>query len=350
MKKCNLIYSDWIHYTNEMPDEYAWKLFKIILAYNNWIDLPEMDLLLKVIWWKIKSQIDENNASRETEVNKRKESGKLWGIAKASNAKQKIAVLEKEPNILASLADTDTDTDINNIDKSILGDISNEPIIEEHKWQQLNKIIEEVKSIYKKTHIVYSNKEERMYASQRFRNWELVKTKRLFIEENWYKTWQEFLFDILSKASELKYSSLPSRVNTLYWAYENFASVMSQWQSANPDKKRCTIDLSTKENRLDILEDLYRKVEVRATKEDFSEKEYEVWAKSYWLKWSIWDIQELSSQYRLYKCRKNEEQLWIEKRFSIVDWNNLIFKKNSEWDEIRYTAYDENSFVNEFIY
>lgn len=142
MKSATLIYNDWIAYTNEMPDEYAGKLFKIILAYNNWLELPEMDLVLKVVFWKIKIQIDDNNTNWEARAEASRLNWNLWWRPKKTKKTQQVISkpTRGKPNLWNLVTVTVTDY-INIITKK-------EEIIEHYSVEEVNWNVDRLKVLW----------------------------------------------------------------------------------------------------------------------------------------------------------------------------------------------------------
>lgn len=64
----------------------------------------------------IRANLDRDNEKYQTVKEKRKESGRLGGLAKANNAKQSLANASNAKQNLANLADTVTDTATGNVE------------------------------------------------------------------------------------------------------------------------------------------------------------------------------------------------------------------------------------------
>lgn len=75
-KKSFVLYADLLHTVEQLPDETAGKLFKIILEYVNDENPEPGDLLLKVAFEPIKRQLKRDLKEWEDARNKRSEGGK----------------------------------------------------------------------------------------------------------------------------------------------------------------------------------------------------------------------------------------------------------------------------------
>ena len=123
MKKTFIFYADWGFYTDEMTLEEKWAFLQAILDYQNWKE-PDTSKI-RMIWWRVKNQLDEDNSKWNETVSKRKEIWKEWWIksweAKRRKSKQNEAIAleneknnEKQENIEKSKqneADNDNDND-----------------------------------------------------------------------------------------------------------------------------------------------------------------------------------------------------------------------------------------------
>jgi len=104
-KKSFLLYSDLIGVINQLPDEQAGKLFKIILEYVNDKNPVVEDLLLKVAFEPIKLQLKRDLRRYEEIREKRREAG----IASAESKKQNQQVLTS----VESVKQTSTKSTVN---------------------------------------------------------------------------------------------------------------------------------------------------------------------------------------------------------------------------------------------
>ena len=89
--KTTNIYTEWLPLIDSLPDDIAGKVFKSILRYQNGDDV-EYD---NSIWLFIKSKIDEYNNKLEDIKEKRRESGRCGGLAKATKCYQMLPKASK---------------------------------------------------------------------------------------------------------------------------------------------------------------------------------------------------------------------------------------------------------------
>jgi len=117
MKKGFVLYSDFKATLDKLPNEEAGKLFKLIVDFTNGIETPPDSLLLDLVFTPIKQQLIRDEQKWKQELEKRKEAGRLGGLAKAanlaelSNAKQSLADDSSATKIVANLADNVSVTD-----------------------------------------------------------------------------------------------------------------------------------------------------------------------------------------------------------------------------------------------
>lgn len=108
MKESFVLYLEQKAIFEELDNEEAGLLIKAIYEYQSTGIVPELDKSIKLAFIPIKSSLDRNEQKWEAEIQKRREAGKLGGLAKANNAKQKLANLasaKSATNFLANLAD-----------------------------------------------------------------------------------------------------------------------------------------------------------------------------------------------------------------------------------------------------
>lgn len=100
-KKSFVLYADLLHTVSRLPDDKAGELFKLILSYVNDEnpDLDSLDLVLSIAFEPIKQQLKRDLNKWDSKREKRAEAGRLGGLAKASNAKQKVANLAVSVNV-----------------------------------------------------------------------------------------------------------------------------------------------------------------------------------------------------------------------------------------------------------
>lgn len=113
MKKTFVFYNDWQDYTEEMTLEEKWLFLQAILDYQNWKELGDL-WIIKFVRSRVKKQLDQDNSKRSEEVEKRRESWRLWGLAKQSNTKQVLASASKWKQLLADNVNDNVYNNINN--------------------------------------------------------------------------------------------------------------------------------------------------------------------------------------------------------------------------------------------
>ena len=113
MKNSFVLYTDYRQHTALLSVEEKAQLLDAIFAYaaGEEVELTGMALMAFSF---IKAQMDRDNAKYEEKCEKRKIAGSKGGLAKASNAKQKVANVANARSAkqkVANVADTDTVTD-----------------------------------------------------------------------------------------------------------------------------------------------------------------------------------------------------------------------------------------------
>ncbi len=191
MKKTFIFYNDWIDYTEEMTQQEKWLLLEAILAYQNWLELPDM-WNIKFVWSRIKKQLDIDNEKRKDEIEKRKMAGKMWGKAKASKSKQVLASASKWKQLLADNVNVTVNDNVNVNETDIKDNaiaLEQAPIY----WDNdVNNILEKIK-MYNNWIIDWTVKEQRQY-------WKMLFNKISKIETvaNWKYT-ADWLLEIILK-------------------------------------------------------------------------------------------------------------------------------------------------------
>ena len=92
--KTTNIYTEWLPLIDTLPNEIAGVIFKNILKYQNGEDIKSTF----PVWVFIKTKIDEYNNKGSQISEKRRENGRLGGLAKASKCQQKLANDGKSSN------------------------------------------------------------------------------------------------------------------------------------------------------------------------------------------------------------------------------------------------------------
>lgn len=103
-KKSFVLYTDQREVFDELSDEDAGRLIKHIFSYVNDEDPSTEDLLLKVAFLPIKTQLKRDLKIWDEKKQQRAEAGRKGGVAKASNAKQNLANPSNATNDVANLA------------------------------------------------------------------------------------------------------------------------------------------------------------------------------------------------------------------------------------------------------
>lgn len=92
--KTTNIYTEWLPLIDSLPNDIAGVIFKNILKYQNGEDINNTF----PVWVFIKSKIDEYNDKGKQISEKRRESGRNGGLAKASKCQQVLAKDSKSSN------------------------------------------------------------------------------------------------------------------------------------------------------------------------------------------------------------------------------------------------------------
>lgn len=90
------------------------QLFTAILCYATGEEIPQLDAAADMAFSFIQDRMDRDNAAYMQKCEKRREAGKLGGMAKASNAKQNVANASNAKNTVANVADNDNVNDNEN--------------------------------------------------------------------------------------------------------------------------------------------------------------------------------------------------------------------------------------------
>ena len=103
-KKGFILYSDIQSMIDKLPDEYAGKLFKHLLAYVNDEEPTTDDIILQIAFEPIKQSLKRDLNKWNDKINKRSEAGKIG--ANARWQKQTIANDSKRIKPIAKIADS----------------------------------------------------------------------------------------------------------------------------------------------------------------------------------------------------------------------------------------------------
>lgn len=143
-KKGFILYADIIHTVSQLSDIKAGKLFKHILEYVNDKDPETKDQIINLVFEPIKQQLKRDLQHWDEKKTKRAEAGRLGGLAKASNAKQKLA------NLAVIVKDNVSVNDIVNVN-------DNEKVINEWIVLNCNGFSEELKQWIEIIEAKYNN-------------------------------------------------------------------------------------------------------------------------------------------------------------------------------------------------
>lgn len=117
-KNSFLLYIDSLSVLDELTNEQAGMLFKVIKAYQKGemevLDQLLSDQLIRVCFSRFRDYFEADKCKYENTCERRREAGSKGGkqkVANASNSKQMLASASNCKQSLANLADTDTDTD-----------------------------------------------------------------------------------------------------------------------------------------------------------------------------------------------------------------------------------------------
>lgn len=116
-KKSFVLYTDLLKVVEQLPDELAGKLFKIILQYVNDIEVCVEDLLLKIAFEPIKNQLKRDLKNWEKRAERSRNNGKLGGRPSKKEPKKPTGLNEnpekpKKPdtvNVTVNVTDTVND-------------------------------------------------------------------------------------------------------------------------------------------------------------------------------------------------------------------------------------------------
>ena len=135
-KKSFVFYDSWGEVFDEMDDENAGKMIKMILEYHRKKEVKNAPLMLRLAFALIKNQMDADAEKYDEICEKRKTAGAKGGNAqeekKAKVANANFAKQKKQK--LASVADNDNDNDNDNDINTLLTEsdnIANTPTLEE---------------------------------------------------------------------------------------------------------------------------------------------------------------------------------------------------------------------------
>ena len=148
-KKSFILYADIQSTIEELTDREAGKLFKHILAYVNDLDPKITDKNIRIAFAPIREQLKRDLSIWKDKKNVRAEAGRLGGLAKANNAKQKLPNLAVNDNV---------NVNVNvNVSKDIYREFVHLSIsqkeylklLEEYKKENIDEVLDSIEN-YKK--------------------------------------------------------------------------------------------------------------------------------------------------------------------------------------------------------
>ena len=152
------LYTEYKSFTDDMTDEEAGKLFKVILDHENGLDVENVPPEIKPVWSFIRKRLDNGRAAYDAACEAHREAGANGGRPKTKNNQTE----PKKPNSKNSGTDIDTDTDtdtdidtdkdFDNDSEEIFSSTSN-PVKSEDlqkiadRWNELPENVARLKSI-----------------------------------------------------------------------------------------------------------------------------------------------------------------------------------------------------------
>lgn len=112
-KKSFVLYADLLKVVEQLPDEIAGKLFKIILQYVNDVEVCVEDLLLKIAFEPIKLQLQRNLVKWDVIKEKRSLAGKKSAEIKKQNSTNSTHVESVEQNSTNSTVSVNDNVSVN---------------------------------------------------------------------------------------------------------------------------------------------------------------------------------------------------------------------------------------------
>lgn len=91
---------------SHLTDEELGQVTRAIFVYSQEWQIIELPRMLKIVFEWIRSSIDRSDEKWLNERRKRADAWRLWGLAKASNAKQPLANLADSVSVSVSVSDT----------------------------------------------------------------------------------------------------------------------------------------------------------------------------------------------------------------------------------------------------
>jgi hypothetical protein len=188
-KKSFVMYTDQREVFDELDDVTAGKLIKHIFSYVNDEDPIAEDLLLKIAFLPIKTQLKRDLKVWDQKKVQRVEAGRKGGLAKASNASEVLAKPSNATNELANLAVND------NVNVNVNGNVNVISSITIFTTRRLGgkNLFEEMKHIYD----LNEDQIQKLY-----QEWSLTHEDQTFESERHLKN--SFILFVKNNASRFK--------------------------------------------------------------------------------------------------------------------------------------------------
>lgn len=110
MKKTFIFYSDRIDYTEWMTNEEKGILFQTILDYQNWKDITSDNIVIRMLFPRIKKQLDDDNKKRLEEKESRSKAWKLWMEKRWNNNN---SVITNDNSVIKSITKITDNVNVN---------------------------------------------------------------------------------------------------------------------------------------------------------------------------------------------------------------------------------------------
>lgn len=174
-KRSFLLHIDSLDILNDLTDEQAGKLFKAIKSYQMNEEV-ELDSIVKIAFSPFKTQFVRDNKRYDETCKRRADAGRIGGLAKASNTKQKVAIASDTKQKVANLADSSNKSKSNN--KSV----SNTEVIKTRGANFVAPLIQEVTEYFdsqaiSKNIIINRNEPEKFIDFYASNGWKVGKNK-----------------------------------------------------------------------------------------------------------------------------------------------------------------------------
>ena len=113
MRDSFIIYSDTYNAVKKLNDEQAGQLLHAIFQYQIEGDVPDLDPVVDMAFIFFKNHFDRDASKWADEIEKRRDAGRLGGLAKARNTKQKVANVASAKSATENLANLGDSVSVN---------------------------------------------------------------------------------------------------------------------------------------------------------------------------------------------------------------------------------------------